>query len=107
MCKLLLADVEAQIIDGCTIVPMRALFEGLGTEILWDNTTKTVTAIKGQDVIKLTIGQNKLEKNGQFITIDVAAQLVNNRTLVPARFVATSLSYQVSYDDLKKIVYIK
>jgi hypothetical protein len=105
--KLLLADVEAQIINGRTMVPMRAIFESLGAEISWDGASKTVTATKGQDVIKLTIGQKSLEKNGQVQALDVPAQLLSDRTMVPVRFVATALGYKVSYDDVNRIVYIK
>lgn len=37
-------DVEPQIINGRTMVPMRAIFETLGATVLWDEETETITS---------------------------------------------------------------
>ena len=34
-------DVEPQIINDRTMVPMRAIFEAIGAEVNWDDSTKT------------------------------------------------------------------
>ncbi|HEY0829383.1 MAG TPA: stalk domain-containing protein, partial [Bacilli bacterium] len=35
------------IVDGTTMVPMSAIFRTLGAAVIWDSSTKTVTATKG------------------------------------------------------------
>ncbi|MDW7675657.1 MAG: ammonia-forming cytochrome c nitrite reductase subunit c552, partial [Bacillota bacterium] len=40
-------DVPAQIVDGRTLVPLRAIAEGLGQKVDWDNETKTATITGG------------------------------------------------------------
>jgi hypothetical protein len=47
------ADQRPLILQGRTLVPMRALFEALGATITWDQATQTVTAIKGETVVDL------------------------------------------------------
>lgn len=44
--KQLVFEVEPQIIDGSTLVPLRKIFESLGAKVEWEQETKTVTAVK-------------------------------------------------------------
>lgn len=47
-------EVPPQIIDGRTMVPVRAIFELVGAEVSWDGDTKTVTGTKdGTTVIMI------------------------------------------------------
>jgi hypothetical protein len=40
-------DVPPQIIDGKTLVPMRAIFKVLGADVEWDNDTQKISAVCG------------------------------------------------------------
>ncbi|MGQ9532395.1 MAG: copper amine oxidase N-terminal domain-containing protein, partial [Desulfotomaculales bacterium] len=51
-------DVPPMIENGRTLVPLRALFEALGAEVQWDGETQTVSAVKGDVTVRLTIGSN-------------------------------------------------
>ncbi len=92
--------------NGRTFVPMRKIFEKLGATIEWDNDTETVTATKGSDVIKLTIGSNKAIVNGVEKELDAPAQLKNDRTMVPLRFVSESLGLKVDWSESNNLVII-
>ena len=48
----------------------------------------------------------KLLINGQYIKCDVQPQIVNDRTMVPAAYVATALGATVSWDDANQTVII-
>ena len=87
------------IIEGRTLVPLRAIFEALGATVEWDGATKTVTATRGQDVIKLTIGDTKLYKNGQVAyELDVPAQIMGEGfTMVPVRAISESFGCKVDW----------
>jgi len=102
----LLFDQPPIIADGRTLVPLRAIFEGLGAEVLWDDATKTVTASKGGVELKLTIGENRYFKNGNAFEMDTAARIVNGRTLVPVRMVSENFGKTVNWDGNTKTVTI-
>ena len=104
--KLLDFDVEPQLIDGRTMVPLRTIFEALGAEIEWENTTRTVYAEKDDIVVECSIGNNLMYVNGDVHTMDVAPIIVDGRTLVPARFVAESFGCDVGWDPSTRTVYI-
>ena len=93
------------IIEGRTLVPLRAIFEALGASVEWDGATKTVTSNKGDVTIKLTIGANTLYRNGTGVELDVPAQIVGEGyTMVPARAIAESYGVNVGWDDATKTV---
>lgn len=85
--------------NGRTLVPLRAIFETFGAQVSWDEATNTVTAEKDGTEVKLTIDNPTAYKNGEAITLDVPAKLVNGRTLVPVRFVSDCFDVSVEWDD--------
>lgn len=91
-------DVEPSIIDGRTMVPLRAIFEAMGAEVLWDGSTQKITAQDNRALVIAKIGERELTVNGKPIELDVAPQIVNGRTLVPVRFVAESFGADVKWD---------
>ena len=93
--KALETDTPAQIIDGRTMVPMRAIFEAMGADIEWDAETKTITAVNDSHSISLEIGALNLVKDGQKVELSVPAQIIDGRTLVPARAVVESFDCPV------------
>ncbi len=93
-------------INDRTLVPLRAIFEALHAEVEWNDATSTVTAKRGGTTIKLAIGDKTLYKNNVPITLDVPAQLVNDRTMVPARAVTEALGATVDWDDATQTVII-
>ena len=99
-------DVMPQIVDGRTLVPMRAIFEALGAEVSWDEGTKTATGKTSSTTVSLTIDKKEADVNGREVTLDVPAQIIASRTMVPARFVAESLGCKVDWNDGTKTVII-
>jgi heme-binding NEAT domain protein len=98
-------DVPPMIENGRTLVPLRAIFEALGAKVDWDGATQTVTAAKGQTVVKLTIGNTAAFVNDQPVNLDVPGKIVDNRTLVPLRFVSESLGADVQWDgDRNRVI---
>ena len=104
--KLLNFDVPPQIINGRTLVPLRVIFEALGASVDWNDSTQTVTAARGSTTVSLRIGSNVLTKNSASITLDVPAQLIDSRTMVPARAVAEAFGADVDWVDATQTVII-
>jgi hypothetical protein len=98
-------DVPPFIENSRTMVPLRAIFEALGAEVKWDGDTKTVTAKKNGTEIKLVI-DGAAYKNGELMELDTPAKIINNRTVVPLRFVAESFECQVTWDGDTRTVII-
>ena len=99
-------DQPPVIVEGRTLVPLRAIFEALGASVDWNNDEKKVTSTKGSDTITLVIGEKRLHKNGKEIVLDVPAQIVNSRTMVPARAVSEALGSKVDWNGDTKTVTI-
>ena len=94
----------ATIVEGRTLVPLRAIFEALGASVEWDQATKTVSSTLGSDSISLAVGSTTLVKNGEDITLDVPAQIINSRTMVPARAIAEAYGVGVEWDAATRTV---
>jgi hypothetical protein len=92
-------DTPPTITNGRTLVPLRKIFEELGAEVAWDQETKTVTAVKGDRSVSVTIDNKSAVVNGKSVTLDVPATLVDSRTLVPLRFVSEALGASVDWDQ--------
>lgn len=99
-------DQPPIIVDGRTLVPLRAISEALGAEVDWDENTQTITAVKDSVTVILTINSDEITVNGKINKIDVPAQLVNDRTLVPLRAISESFDCTVDWDDTSKTVII-
>ncbi len=103
--KYLSFDVPPFIENSRTLVPLRAIFEALGAEVKWDGDTKTVTAQKGGTEIRLVI-DGAAYKNGELMELDTPAKIINERTVVPLRFVAESFECQVTWNGDARMVSI-
>lgn len=96
--KKLSFEVPPANIDGSVLVPLRKIFESLGATIEWNGDSKTVTAVKGDTTIILTVGAKEAYKNQIPITLSVPGQIVEGNTLVPLRFVSEALGAIVGWN---------
>lgn len=95
------------IISERTMVPLRKIFESIGAKIEWDNDTSTVTAVKENSIIKLTIGSEKAYVNDREVQLDATPVIVNGSSLVPVRFIAESLGAKVDWDEITRSVILR
>lgn len=99
-------DQPPVIDNNRTLVPLRGIFENLGATVNWDQKTQTVTAIQGSKKIVLKMGSKSPVVNGKVVPIDVPAKTVNNRTLVPLRFIGEALGATVNFDSKTNMINI-
>ena len=104
--SLMTFDVPAQVIDGRTMAPLRAIFEAMGATVTWDDATRTATGVRGDTVVVLPVGSLYPTINGVVVPIDVPAQIVNGRTLAPLRFVGEAFGGSVTWDGATSSAYI-
>ncbi len=86
------------IVDGSTLVPIRAVAEALGGAVEWDNDTRNVTITKDAKVIKLVIDEINARVDESNVTLDAAPVIINGRTMLPLRFVAENLGAEVEWN---------
>jgi len=99
-------DVPPVIENNRTLVPLRVIFESLGATVEWNDLTQTVTAAKTGTEIKLTLGQAIAYKNCSPVPLDIPAKSIDNRTMVPLRFVSEALGANVRWEDSTQSIYI-
>mgnify|MGYP003290561277 CR=1 FL=1 len=103
----ILFDAEPVLINGRTMVPVRAIFEALGANVTWNNDTRTAKGVLGSTIVEISIGKDYLLKNGENVKLDSPAFLSSGRTYVPARAIAESYDCKVEWDNDTRTVTIK
>ncbi len=101
-------DVQPIIVDGRTLVPIRTIANALGlpdSDVGWSE-DGTVTINAGSD--KITISNNALQVylNGNPYNIDVPAQIVDGRMMVPLRVISQLFNKNVQWYPVGQIVEI-
>lgn len=94
-------DAQPVLKDGRTLVPFRKLFETLGYTVKWIDSGSVRQAIGTKDGLEivLTIDQTDAKVNGQNVMLDVPAQIIQDSTMVPLRFVSENSGYDVTFTD--------
>ena len=105
--RMLSFDQPAVIVEGRTLVPVRKIFEELGAKVEWNEKTQTVLSKTENLEVRLTINDNIMLVNGEEKILDVPAQIINSRTLVPARAVAEAFGCFVDWNAKNSTVIIK
>jgi len=97
-------DIAPKLYNNTTILPLRFISENLGSEVLWDGEEKSVTINYDGHNIVFYIGKNTYLADGAEKKLDVAPQIVNNRTLIPMRALCESLGKEVKWHESGVIV---
>ncbi len=100
------AGTGPQMVDGRVLVPLRGVFEKLGAYVEWHSDKREVVASRGQNTVDLQIGNPNATVNGQAVTMDVPAQILDGSTMVPIRFVSEAIGAQVRWQEAEQLVII-
>lgn len=99
-------EVPPTVVDGHTLVPLRAIFDALGASLEWDNSTQTATGRRADNVVSIQISSPTAYVNGEAKALEAPAQILGGSTMVPARFVAEALDCIVKWDAATDGIYI-
>ncbi len=99
-------DAAPIIKNGRTLVPLRFISEAFGATLSWDPIFRIIDISLDSSKIRLQIGTKFAGVNGKKVSLDVAPQLVKNRTMVPIRFVSEALNAEVLWDANTKTITI-
>ncbi len=104
--NILVTNSNPVILNGTTMVPMRDVFEALGAKVNWDGSTKTITAVRSNKVINLTVGSSDALVNNSTVSLSEAPYVSAGTTMVPLRFVSEALGAKVNWDGAARVVSI-
>ncbi|NLD47613.1 MAG: AMIN domain-containing protein [Clostridiaceae bacterium] len=93
------SDIPPIIMNGRSLVPVRAIFEKLGAAVLWNEKDKKVSVSYNGTIVELTINDENAVINGAKVKMEVPAKIINDRTMVPLRFVGEQLNMKVGWND--------
>ncbi|MCL1877569.1 MAG: copper amine oxidase N-terminal domain-containing protein [Defluviitaleaceae bacterium] len=91
-------EVPPRIIDGRTMLPLRAVGEALYMDVDFDRPTNTAILTTANATIRHVINTAEISVNGATQSFDVASTIVDGRTLVPVRMLAEAIGADVEWD---------
>jgi len=100
-------DVEPIIVNGRTMLPVRAVFESIGADVDYISEERKVVAIKDDTTVTFVIASNVMTINGVEKEIDVPAMIKDSRTLVPLRACAEAFDLDVTWNGDTRTARVK
>jgi hypothetical protein len=100
-------DTGPRMVSQRVLVPLRGVFEEMGATVNWFPLTRTVTARDNATMVELKIGEQFATVNGKQVPLDVPALILDNRTMVPMRFLSEALGAQVTWDQAQRMVLVQ
>lgn len=94
------------ILKGYSLVPAREVFEGLGAKVVWQKEVEQVFVTYGSNKVVIPIGATKAYVNGEAHTMQTEAKIINNKTMIPLRFVSTALGFDIDWNKDTRIANI-
>ncbi len=95
------------IFEGSTLVPAREVFEPLGAEVDWNKETQEVIVTYNDNLIKIKINSETALVNDIEKKLSMPPKIINNKTMIPARFIAESLGMKVEWNSDTRIINIR
>lgn len=98
--------------NGVVVVPAREVFSEMGATVEWRPNERKVyveTESKSGEIslIVLTIGSNEAWTNGEIRYLNMPAKLINDKVMVPIRFISEELGYAVNWSSLDRSIRIE
>jgi hypothetical protein len=94
-------DVEPELVNDRTMVPLRFLYECLDASVDWNESTQVISVTGGSNMISLVVEIGKLQDG-----MDAAPYIKQNRAFIPVRFVTETLGGYVEWREEGRTVYI-
>lgn len=95
---LVFSGTQPQLVSGSVLVPARGVFENMGFQAQWDDTTKTSTLRKEGMTIVSQLGASYFTVNGSQKSLDVPVQIIDGTLMLPLRAISEATGAQVNWD---------
>ncbi|MEG0438098.1 MAG: stalk domain-containing protein, partial [Solibacillus sp.] len=102
------SDISPVIYGGTTLVPLRTLQDAFDVSLEWNNSTKTLTFVKGDKSGTLIIGNQTASINvggkKNTMTLNQPPMIIQNRIMAPVRFIGELLDEKIVWDATKQMI---
>ena len=85
------------LVNSRTLLPIRAIVEEMGGLVTWDEIEKRITLEVFNIELVLWLNSYEILVNGVPMEIDVAPQTINDRTMLPIRYVAENIGCRIGW----------
>ncbi len=89
------------------MVPVRGVFEKLGAQLTWNVKSQTVTALRGDSKVVVTVGKRDAMIDGEVANVGTPPIIAEGRVMVPLRFLAQALGAKVEWMGADRTVVIQ
>ena len=96
----------AQIVGDRTLVPIRAIVEAMDGRVDWEEATQKITMTRGDTIVEMWINSRMYTIDSFAEYMDAAPIVINDRTMVPVRFVAEAFGAYVDWNEERQGVAI-
>lgn len=93
--------------DGAVVVPAREVFSMTGATIEWRPSEQSVYVHNETRLIVLKINSNEAWVDGETKYLDMPAKLINDKVMIPVRFISETLGYTVNWSQSERAIRIE
>lgn len=93
------SDMPPIILQDRTFVPVRHVFEAMGAVVDFHPAWQRIMIAHEGNLIVMHIGEYHFNLDNAIFQMDVAPQIINERTMVPVSFVAAAMGFVVDWDE--------
>lgn len=94
------------IMNNVTLVPAREVFEAAGAKVDWKKDLEQVYVTKGDRLVVIPVNTKYAYIDGVRTELTTPAKIINNKTMIPLRFAAEALDFNVGWDKVTRIATI-
>ena len=87
-------------------MPLRTIAEALDAQVSWDSVNKVAIIKTEKRILQLPINEDIAIVDEKKVKLEVPAQILYGRTMVPLRFIAEELQAQVQWNNMDRTVTI-
>ena len=92
-------DAYPYINNNRTYMPVRFVAENLGADVEWNEETRTAHIISEEADIYVCADSKTITIDGKKVKMDTAPEILNDRMMLPIRFIAEALNCSVKWDE--------
>ena len=105
--RVVFAGQNPVMIGGRALVPVRAVFEGLGFDVTWEtHFPNTVTLTNEDYIVHIEVGSADFMVNGRSYSLDVPARIIDGSLFVQIRAVAERVGFYSAWDRATQTILI-
>ena len=93
-------------IDSRVLVPAREVFEPLGAAVEWKSYEKKIYVSYKDSLMILEPDKQEVWLDGNTVTLDVPAKIINDKIMVPLRFIGENIGLGVEWKGEDRSVHI-